>query len=177
MKQVIIEKTIELDHDYQRIDELSCKKQANTTATGEGLQCTGSIDITGTGYLEQHEVSIHESIDLSIFVPFSKLSDTEQFEVQMENYDLKLEQNLLHCTFVFHVFGVVEKEMEDDEASIDDLLDDRHVVNEKVRYAMTYANDTYYSLASRFEVDEKILRELNHNKNISGRMLILLPCG
>ena len=177
MKQVIIEKKIELDQSFERIEQLSCKKQANTVATSEGLQCTGTIEITGIGYLEQHAVPLHESIDLSIFAPFSKLSDTEQFEVQLENYDLKLEQNLIHCTFVFHVYGVVEKEMDNDQASIDDLLDDRHVMNEKVRYAMTYANDTYYSLASRFGVEEKVLRELNHNKNISGRMLILLPCG
>ena len=177
LKQVIIEKTIELDHIYQRIDHLSCKKQANTTALSEGLQCTGTIDITGTGYLDQHEVPIHESIDLSIFAPFSKLSDTEQFDVQMRNYDLKLDQNLLHCTFVFDVYGVEEKKQDNDEASLDDLLDDRHVVNEKVRYALAYSNDTYYTLASRFGVDERVLRELNHNKIINGRMLILLPCG
>ncbi len=177
MKQVIIEKKIELDHSFERIEQLFCKKQANTVASSEGLQCTGTIEITGIGYLEQHAVPLHESIDLSIFAPFSKLSDTEQFEVQMENYDLKLDQNMLLCTFEFHVYGVVEKEVESNQASIDDLLDDRHVINEKVRYAMTYANDTYYSLASRFDVDEKVLRQLNHNKNISGRMLILLPCG
>ena len=92
MKQVIIEKKIELDHSFERIEQLSCKKQANTVATSEGLQCTGTIEITGIGYLEQHAVPLHESIDLSIFAPFSKLSDTEQFEVQLENYDLKLEQ-------------------------------------------------------------------------------------
>ncbi len=177
MKQVIIEKTIELDHNFERIEQLFCKKQANTTATSEGLQCTGTIEITGTGYLEQHAVPLHESIDLSIFAPFSKLSDTEQFDVMMKKYELNQDKNFIHCTFVFDVYGVEEKNQDNDEASLDDLLDDRHVVNEKVRYALAYSNDTYYTLASRFGVDERILRELNHNKIISGRMLILLPCG
>ena len=175
MKQVIIEKTIELDHIYQRIDHLSCKKQANTTALSEGLQCTGTIDITGTGYLDQHEVPIHESIDLSIFAPFSKLDEKEQFSVHLNTYDLVLQDQQLLCTFVFDVYGVVDKKENSEDASIDDLLNDEQVVCEKIRYGITYPNDTYTSLAMRFGVEESTLRKLNLNKNLSGRMLILLP--
>ena len=175
MKQVIIEKSIELDHVYQRIENLICRKQAHTTALPEGLQCTGTIDITAVGYLDSHEVPIQESIDLSIFAPFSKLSDTEQFDVQLNRYECTLNQQILECTFNFDVYGVDEKEKSDDETTLDDLLDDTHVLNEKVRYGLTYPNDTYYTIASRFNVDESILRKLNHDKIISGRMLILLP--
>ena len=176
MKQVIIEKTIELDHDYSRIDDLSCHVDADTTALSEGLQCCGNIEITGNGYLEDHVVPLHESIDLSIFAPFSKLSDQEQFSVQLNKYDLKLSGQELFCTFVFDVYGIVEKQENQEEASIDDLLDDETVVCEKVRYGVTYPNETYTSLSLRFGVEENVLRKLNRNKNLSGRMLILLPC-
>ena len=93
----------------------------------------------------------------------------------MNTYQCNLKQQALECTFVFDVYGIEEKTKDDDETSLDDLLDDTHVVHEKVRYGLTYPNDTYYTIASRFNVDESVLRKLNHDKMLSGRMLILLP--
>ena len=60
MKQVIIEKKIELDQSFERIEQLSCKKQANTVATSEGLQCTGTIEITKMNQNRRDEKKAYE---------------------------------------------------------------------------------------------------------------------
>ena len=158
-----------------KVDDLSCHVSADTTALSEGLQCSGIIEIQGKGHLSDHVVPILETIDLSIFAPFSKLDEKEQFSVHLNTYDLVLQDQQLLCTFVFDVYGVVDKKENSEDASIDDLLNDEQVVCEKIRYGITYPNDTYTSLAMRFGVEESTLRKLNLNKNLSGRMLILLP--
>lgn len=182
MKKVRIDKTVVLDQKFERIEQLTCHEKIQTTAAVQGLECSGFIEIIGTGIAGDSQIPLHEMIDLSIFAPFRKLSDTEQFSVNLSGYEIELNGNELNCQFEFDVSGLIEdteekNETESEEASIEDLLDDSLVVNEKVRYGLTYSSDTYLSIASRYGVDEKEVRRLNHNKTLSGRMLILLPLG
>ncbi len=183
MKQVVIEKQIELDHEFNELNDLSAFQHLQTTALKDGLECSGIIQIRGTGVLDSHEIPVEESIDLNIFAPFYRLSEKEAFEVLLSDSKFKLEGQLLKCTFTFDVNGLkTEDELEiesiecdNDEGSIEDLLDDSQVLYEKVRYAVTLENDTYASIAQRNQIPENLVRKLNSDKILRGRELILLP--
>ncbi|MBP3398214.1 MAG: hypothetical protein J6K75_00515 [Erysipelotrichaceae bacterium] len=176
MRQMKIDKLIVLDHEFDQLIETLCQEKLVTTACSNGIECSGIIKITGKGKVQDHIIPIDEAIDVSIFAPSHKLSNDEQFYVSLSEYDIQLKKNELHCCFTFDVSGVVENQMDENEsASLEDLLDDSEVVSQKVRYALTYNNDSYTSIAARYRIDERTLRKLNHNKSLSGRMLILLP--
>ncbi len=179
MKQVVIEKQIELDHAFDELIDLSCLEHLQTTALKDGLECSGIIQIKGIGIVDLHQVPVDESIDLNIFAPFYRLSEQEAFEVVLGSSEFKLNQNVLQCSFTFDVKGLKNEDetelIESDDASIEDLLDDSQVIFEKVRYALTSENDTYASIAQRLQLPENAIRKLNSDKALHGRELILLP--
>lgn len=179
MKSVVIDKLLELDESFDRIDDISCIEKLQTTATSEGLECTGNIEVKGMGVLNSTQIPVEETIDVSIFAPFHRLSDSEQFRVALSDAQFHLDSTQLNCRFIFDVSGLAEenqiKEIETEEGSIEDLLDDSDVVFEKVRYVLAEKGDTYTSLASRYHVNEASLRRLNQDKLLHERSLILLP--
>lgn len=178
MKKVNIEKRIVLDQNLDELVELECLDKLETTALSNGLECSGVIEIKGNGIRKESVIPIKELIDVSIFAPFKKCSDSEQFSVHLSETHIDLLNDELLCQFTFDVTGLVddnEENEENNDASLEDLLDDSEVVVQKVRYGLTYQSDTYGSIAKRYGVDEKALRMLNQNKAISGRMLILIP--
>jgi len=179
MKKVVIDKQIALDHEFDIINELSCFERIETTAIQEGLECNGIIEIKGSGVVQGNHIPIDETIDLSIFAPFDRISTSEQFSVTLSDSKFHLDHQLLMCSFTFDVSGLVDEDekmaLKQDEGSIEDLLDDSQVVNEIVRYVLVNPDDSYASLAARYHVSESEIRKLNQNKTFLDRTLILLP--
>ena len=179
MKKVVIDKQIILDHEFEKINELSCFERIETTAIQEGLECNGIIEIKGSGVVQGNQIPIAETIDLSIFAPFDRISPSEQFSVTLSDSKFHLDHQLLMCSFTFDVSGLVDEDekmaLKQDEGSIEDLLDDSQVVNEIVRYVLVNPDDSYASLAARYHVSESEIRKLNQNKTFLDRTLILLP--
>ncbi len=179
MKNVVIDKQLHLDMLFESLDDISCIEKLQTTATSEGLECTGVLEVKGMGIVSDSQYPIEETIDVSIFAPFNRLSDSEQFRVSLCDAQFHLESQDLNCRFVFEVSGLVSEEekqnSDQEEGSIEDLLDDSDVVYEKVRYVLAEKGDSYSSLASRYHVSESDLRKLNQEKQLNDSALILLP--
>ena len=181
MRTLIIDKIIVLDHQYESIEQGNFIENFLITAQNSGLECSGYLEFTATGKMNDEEYPIKELIDVSIFAPYHKLVNHEQFSVKLSEAQTQLKDNELHCSFQFHVSGLKEdaesdfEQKETEEASLEDLLDESEVVFQKVNYGISYANDTYASLAKRYGVDELQLKRLNHDKSLTARTLIVLP--
>ena len=63
----------------------------------------------------------------------------------------------------------------EDAAEIEDLFDDAENVIVTSRYMLALANDTYAAIAQRYDVNEKQLIAVNHNKPLEEKTLVLLP--
>lgn len=57
----------------------------------------------------------------------------------------------------------------------EDLFEDADTTYTSYRMIVAKANDTYASIAQRYEVDEATLRQSNHDKEISEKTLVILP--
>ncbi|MEG2306662.1 MAG: LysM peptidoglycan-binding domain-containing protein [Erysipelotrichaceae bacterium] len=60
---------------------------------------------------------------------------------------------------------------------LEDLFEDEGNVYTTYRIAVAKKNDTYSSIAMRYEVNESDLRETNRNKEVQGKSLVILPYG
>lgn len=66
-------------------------------------------------------------------------------------------------------------EPEADFESIEDLFDDADNVYTSCCLVVAKGDDTYETIASRYQVDANELRNVNKNKGIEPKMLIMLP--
>lgn len=64
---------------------------------------------------------------------------------------------------------------EDDAAELEDLFEDDGTTYTSYRMIVARANDTYATIAQRYEVSEPDLMRANHDKEISEKSLIILP--
>lgn len=67
------------------------------------------------------------------------------------------------------------EEAEADFESIEDLFDDADNVYTSCCLVVAKADDTYETIAGRYQVDVNELRNVNKNKGIEPKMLIMLP--
>lgn len=64
---------------------------------------------------------------------------------------------------------------EEDQAEFEDLFEDAGTTYTSYRMIVARANDTYASIAQRYEVSEPDLMRVNHDKVIAEKSLIILP--
>lgn len=68
-----------------------------------------------------------------------------------------------------------EAESDETETEFEDLFDDAENVIVTRRYILAQENDSYTSIAQRYDVNEKQLIALNHNQPLQKDGLVLLP--
>lgn len=68
-----------------------------------------------------------------------------------------------------------EVDSEEAETEFEDLFDDAENVIVTRRYILAQANDSYTSIAQRYDVNEKQLIALNHNQPLQEDGLVVLP--
>ncbi len=64
---------------------------------------------------------------------------------------------------------------EESIGEIEDLFEDANNTYTSYRIIVAKKQDTYTSIASRYEVDEMALRQANHDKTIMEKTLVILP--
>lgn len=70
---------------------------------------------------------------------------------------------------------VMKEEENSDQAKIEDLFEDANNVYTSYRIIVAKPNDTYETIAQRYQVEESSLRTVNANKAIQSKTLIILP--
>lgn len=100
---------------------------------------------------------IVDSQDFSSFESVDEISNNEVEE------DLPIEEN--------------EPEEAHEEVLIEELFDDKDNVITSYSFVVVKAEDSYETIAHRYHVDPQLLRDVNHDKVLEAKQLIVLPYG
>lgn len=194
MKKIEIEKDVNLN---DIVDLLSLNTKANFIYSIEedGVRCSGPFYLSGR-YSTINEVKeFNDVFELDLFAPKEKL-DEEEFKVIYTGYDYSVVSDSM-VTLFFDVYGIkaedvplkevrfdefkesiVIEDEEEVEASLDmmeELLEEKDNVVTSYSFIVIKPSDTYEMIADRYNVDVSLLREVNHEKELFEKDLLVLP--
>ncbi len=182
MKIIDIEKNIRVE-DIVDLVELQCSEAFTYKREELGIRCVGSFQIEGR-YTTTHEVKdVKEAFEFDVFAANEKLTE-EPFSITFNHYDYKIEEDTLILYLHFHVYGLVEEEKEEasseeeeeiDISMMEELFDTQDNVSTSYSFVVVKELDTYASIAERYGVDEKQLKEVNQEKQLIVQNLLVLP--
>lgn len=180
MKQMDIEKTIELHREFEAAKDLSCELKLDYTAEKKGIRAYGLLYVKGQGLRNNLSFPFSEEIELDILAPYNKLDCKNAFEVLLTSWQGELQNDVLELSLHFQLNGLIDEEDEMEEQInkdilIEDLLDDEENLKEVQHFVIALQNDSYQSIAERYHVSEKELMIKNKNKLVEYKSLILLP--
>lgn len=179
MKQMDIEKTIELHREFESAEDLSCELKLDYTAEKKGIRAYGLLYVKGQGYRNGLNFPFSEEIELDILAPYNKLDCKNAFEVLLESWQGELQNDVLELSLHFQLNGLMDEEETENqftnEILIEDLLNDEENIKEVQHFVIALQNDSYQSIAERYHVSEKELITKNKNKLVEYKSLILLP--
>lgn len=189
MKEMKIEKGVELHQEFETIEDIKCFCKLDYVAEEKGIRAQGTITVTGLGIRNGLSHEINEEIELDVLAPYEKIDSQQAFKVLLEDYQVVLKDDVLNMTLNFMVLGLLEEEEKptvvevekhepsdsNEEAAIEDLLDDQENIKVVQRFVIAQRNDTYQSIAERYHLSEKELIARNHNKPLEYKSLVVLP--
>lgn len=195
MKKIEIVKELDLE-DVVDILSLETQNQFSYKKERDGIRCTGPFYVKGR-YSTINEVKNFKDVfEFDIFASNEKL-DGENFELLYTGYDYSVQDECM-LTLFFDVYGIygneihkeeikqdtyiqeetiqIEEESEElDLSMMEELFDEKDHVVTSYSFVVVRKADTYESIAERYNVDVNILKEVNHNKEIMERDLVVLP--
>ncbi len=258
MKEMTIEKIIDLHREFDTIQDCTCLCKLTYLAEETGIRATGGIQVKGNALHNNMNHEFLEEIELDILAPYDKLDGANAFRVDLNDYDYKLNRNKMELVLMFALTGLREDEIEpnideefdrfedevrfeefneeiqpqydnvfpdvfdntpkstyedmpivepeiikhqeeinpvepetikhheeinvnqvesdvNEEATIEDLLDDSDNIMAVSSYIIAQNGDTYSSLAAKYNVDERKLINSNQNRIITKGLVLLVP--
>ena len=176
MKSMDVIKAIELSKRVDSIENIECISVIDYEAKSNGIKAYGKIDINISALKDDEIINDEQNIDLDIFAPFEKLEDENNLNVSLNSYIYEFEQelNILTIVFKFDIVGLKD-DSEDEQIDVfEDLLDDSDNMMITQKYILSGYNDTYQTLASRYNVSEAYLRQINDNRIVEHKALIVI---
>lgn len=195
MKTMRIEKQLILEHDISEIIRVSIQEGLQYKKEEEGVRAIGPLYVLGSYLDEQGQTrSIKEMIDMDVFAPSQKLSQ-EDFYIQIGEVAFQGNKQELSLEIELQITGLkdeVEESSEDADVSeaptedkedralalLDDCFDDlfeEESTYTTCRLVVAKKEDSYASIAQRYQVDQNELRNCNQNREILEKTLIRLP--
>lgn len=202
MKKIEIEKQLDLG-DAIDLLSLDCRNHFVYRKEVEGLRCVGPFYLHGTYSTLQDIKQFSDVFEFDIFASNEKL-DNENFQLVYTGYDYTLKHGCL-VTLFFDVHGIygedtkeeiietevletteileenrseeiVEENREElDLSMMEELFEEKDTVISSYSFVVVKLNDTYESIAFRYEVDSQLLKEVNKEKILQEKDLIVLP--
>lgn len=108
-----------------------------------------------------------------VVTPFVQEKTDQPLQISQEEIQTLGDKQVQEETFPQEEVSSVSYQEEIGE--IEDLFDDAENVMTKTRYILAQLQDTYETIAKRYQVSEKALVAVNRNKKIEERTLVLLP--
>ena len=191
MKQIEINKELDLK-DVVEVISLNTRNAFQYEKEINGIRCKGPFYVEGR-YSTQNEVNHFQDVfTFDIFASNEKL-DGSEFKLVYTGYDYSINDTCL-LTLHFDVHGIyaeeintsnsiveegIEEPIEEKEenafAIVEELFDEKDSVVSSYSLIVVKRNDNYESIAERYRVDVNLLREVNQNKEISEKDVIVLP--
>lgn len=183
MKEMKIEKTVELHQEFETVEDVRCFLKLDYVAEEKGIRAQGNIQLSANGIRNTLSHKIDEEIELDIFAPYEKIDPQSSFKVLLADWKSELNEDKLNLILEFAVDGLKEEtepetktaDSNQEEAGLEDLLDDQNNIREVQRYVIAQQQDSYQTIAERCHVSLSALEACNHGKPISYKSLVLLP--
>lgn len=185
MKAMNVEKKILSGLTIENLVSVQANEHLNYTQEAKGKRALGFVKVTGQFFSEGKLRNYEENIELDIFAPNSKLNE-EDFIIRLVDVNGVVDDGIM-IYLDFEIDGLkaeVEEEksmiikQEDEEItieSIEDLFEDNQNVYTSCRLIIARNDDTYESIASRYQLDVQEIRTLNKNQPITPKQCVLIP--
>lgn len=202
MKKIEIEKQLDLE---EATDLLTLDSRNHFVYRKEegGIRCVGPFYLQGTYSTLQEIKHFSDVFEFDIFASNEKL-DHENFQLVYTGYDYTLKHGCV-VTLYFDVHGIygekekyeedkesfleevkesIEKNAEEyievneeelDLSMMEELFEEKDNVITSYSFVVVKPLDSYESIALRYEVDPLILREVNKDKTLQEKDLVILP--
>lgn len=185
MKEIRLQKSIPMKAEVQRVLTLNAHCQNEYVREEDGIAVNGVIEVEAMLEGEQGREAFREQIALDIFAPQEKLGN-EPFQVELSGCEGTIINQQLELTFLFQVSGMKEETTQEEEPdetmNPDSELSELHTLFEESDdtyvscvMAVVKKDDTYASIARRYDVSEIELRACNESRTLEEKMLIRLP--
>ena len=174
MKEMMIEKTLDLDQRVDRVQDLTLTEEIRYQKEKEGIRAVGELKVEGVGQCEDRSFEFCAHLALDILAPVNKLDPETEYHVSLDHYESEIVEQQLNLKLVFMIDGLLDQPVQQDD-QWEDLFDEGQTVMTGTRYILAHGDDTYNSIAETYGVSEKSLMEINGSKPLKQGTLVRLP--
>lgn len=179
MKTMNVEKRILMDEKIDQLLNLNAEENLRIQIESDGKRCLGYVDLSGQYIVDDTLREFHEYIECDIFAPSYKCSG-EEFKVVLSDVNGIVDDGIL-VSLIFDIEGIVEEDVltvEDEELDLmglEDLFEENENLYTNATLVIAKEDDTYESIAERFNVSISELRKVNNDVEIKSKQCILIP--
>lgn len=113
MKQMIIEKILELPFKVEEILSIQAENSITYQKEENGIRALGNLSVSGQVLSEGLSKDFHEVVTLDILAPFSKIRKEREFSISFEHYDAKIVDHDILIILTLNLNGIVDEEYAD----------------------------------------------------------------
>lgn len=111
MKQIKVEKLLDLGNQIDEVLELSVLNEIHYRAEKEGIRAIGDLEVSGQ-YQIYHQVKVFkELLTLDIMAPYEKIDEQLSFEVMVHHYDYRIDDTGIMMIIYLEVKGLYESNL------------------------------------------------------------------
>ncbi len=160
MKQMIIEKILELPYQIDEILSINAENSITYQKEENGIRALGNLNVSGQVLSDHQSKDFQEIVTLDILAPFSKLRREESFSISFEHYDAKVVDHELLIILTLNLHGIVDEEYAD-KILIEEENNEKEK-DEKIALALEEQEDLKQDeIMKRVEEVERTLSELD----------------
>lgn len=197
MKTMTIEKQLVLSKKASNVLRLEIQEHLVYRKEDSGIRAVGQLFVQGLYEDDyQEQIKLQEVLEMDVLAPWEKLVN-DKFALKVFEYHADIENGDIILYITLHVHGLKEDtvqeqasnsvehmetdEIQEEENSVqsqeafEDLFEDTNTTYTSYRMVVAQPQDTYESIASRYQVDINELRSRNHNRTLETKMLVILP--
>lgn len=113
MKQMIIEKILELPFQVEEILSIHAENSITYQKEENGIRALGNLSVSGQVLSDNQNKEFQEVVTLDILAPFSKLKKEESFSISFDHYDAKVVDHDILIILNLNLLGIVDEEYAD----------------------------------------------------------------
>lgn len=175
MKQIEIHKQLNV-LDCKEILNLNHQEHFTYKTLDTGIRCVGPFLMEGTYRSDIGIESFREEFSFDIFASNDKL-DGNEFKIVYNSYTYTID-HFISIHLLFDVYGIYDENISEPIEEIHDmeeLFDEKDTVITSYSFIVAKRNDSYESIAERYNVNVEMLKEMNQHKQFVEKDLLVLP--
>ena len=110
MERLLFQKNINLEYPLQELVSINVKECLNYSTDDKGKRAVGTLNVEGDYLYKKQKYHFEDMIEIDILAPFERLSETEDFYVEIDDYDYHVSFGQLSLDIHINAYGVLKKE-------------------------------------------------------------------